>query len=303
MAPLVTQRQVEIGKMQTQGQFTYSARMRRELNGMVVAITGASAGIGRALAEVLAARGAKLALAARRIERLEELNGALGGAHLAIAADVSKEQDCQRFIEQTLARFGRLDTLVCNAGYGFLCPVHEVPRQRMQQIFATNVLGTTDCIRFAMPYMLKQQPIAGWRGQVMMVSSVVARRGLPFFGPYSATKAAQLSLAEAMRIELRQQQIAVTSIHPAGTDTEFGDVSASQSGGKRPQRVTGEPRQSSHTVAIKMTKAIEGPRPEVWPMRPTRWALSLATFFPSLADAVLGRRSDQIGDTARDGVQ
>ena len=265
---------------------------------MVVAITGASAGIGRALAEVLSTRGAKLALAARRSDRLEELNHTLGGAHLPIAADVSEEQDCRRFIEQTLAHFGRLDTLVCNAGYGFLCPVHQVPRERMEQIFATNVLGTTDCIRFAVPHMLKQEPIAGWRGQVMIVSSVVARRGLPFFGPYSATKAAQLSLAEAMRIELRQQQVAVTSVHPAGTDTEFGDVSASQSGGKRPQRVSGEPRQSAQTVALKMAKAIQRPRAEVWPMRPTRWALSLATFFPSLADAVLGRRSDQIGDAS-----
>ena len=265
---------------------------------MVVAITGTSAGIGRALAEVLAARGAKLALAARRIERLEELNRALGGQHLTVAADVSKEADCQRFIEQTIARFGRLDTLVCNAGYGFLCAVAEVPRERMEHIFATNVLGTTDCIRFATPHMLKQEPIAGWRGQVMIVSSVVARRGLPFFGPYSATKAAQLSLAEAMRIELRPYQIAVTSVHPAGTDTEFGDVSASQSGGKRPRHVSGEPRQSAQTVAIKMAKAIQRPRPEVWPMRPTRWALSLATLFPSLADAVLGKRSDKIGDAA-----
>jgi short-subunit dehydrogenase len=263
---------------------------------MVVAITGASAGIGRALAEVLAARGAKLALAARRIERLEELNRSLGTGHLAIASDVSREADCRRFIEQTIARYGQIDTLVCNAGYGFLCPVAQTPREKMEQIFATNVLGTTDCIRFAMPHILRQEPRGGWRGQIMIVSSVVARRGLPFFGAYSATKAAQLSLGESMRIELRPRQIAVTTVHPAGTDTEFGDVSASQSQGKRPRHVPGEPRQSAHTVAIKMVKAIQRPRPEVWPMRPVRWAVSLATLFPSLADTVLGKRSDQIGD-------
>ena len=264
---------------------------------MVVVITGASAGIGRALAEVLAARGAKLALAARRIDRVEELTRARGGNHLAVAADVAKEEDCQQLIEQTIARFGRIDTLVCNAGYGFLCPVAQVPREKMEQIFATNLLGTTDCIRFAMPHMLKHEVQAGWRGQIMIVSSVVARRGLPFFGPYSATKAAQLSLGEAMRVELRPQRIAVTTVHPAGTDTEFGDVSASQSGGKRPRHVKGEPRQSAHTVAVKIAKAIERPRPEVWPMRPTRWALSLATFLPSVADRVLATRSDQIEST------
>lgn len=262
----------------------YFDSMKRELKGMVVVITGASAGIGRALAEELSASGANLVLAARRAERLSELNALLGERHLAVPTDVAVQSECQRLVEMTMQRYGRIDTLVCNAGYGFLAPVTDTTRQQFEAIFATNVLGTSDCISAVMPQMRKQEPRGGWRGQIMIVSSAVARRGLPFFGAYSATKAAQLSLAEAMRVELADQKIAVTTVHPIGTDTEFGDVSASRSSGKRPGHVDREIRQSAKVVAQKMISGIVRPRPEVWPYRPSRWALGLATLFPRLAD-------------------
>jgi NADP-dependent 3-hydroxy acid dehydrogenase YdfG len=94
--------------------------MRRRIDGMVVVITGASAGIGRALAEALSARGARLALAARREDRLAELNRALGGGHLVVPTDVSIQSQCEALVRQAREHFGRIDTLVCNAGYGFL---------------------------------------------------------------------------------------------------------------------------------------------------------------------------------------
>src|SRR5690348_1235278 len=159
----------------------------------------------------------------------------------------------------------------------------------MRRIVQANVFGTTDCIRAVIPVILDQEPRDGWRGQVVIVSSAVARRGLPYFGPYSATKAAQLALAEAMRVELRDRQIAVTSVHPIGTDTEFGDVSAAQSQGRRP-RTTGEIRQSSATAARAIVRGIERPRPEVWPHAPSRWAVSVGTLMPGVVDRVLGRR-------------
>ena len=265
---------------------------------MVVIITGASAGIGRALAVQLAAKGARLALAARRLDRLEELNRQLGGKHLVIEADVSRPEDCQRLIDLTLERFGRIDTLVCNAGYGMLCRVDQMPAEQVQRMFATNVFGTIDCIRTAMPHMLKQPIIAsaggGWRGQVMIVSSAAARRSLPFFGVYSATKAAQLSLGEAMRIELAPEKIAVTTVHPGGTESEFGDVSANLSGGQRPKRIAAEVRQTSEAVAQKMIAAIEKPKPEVWPIQAYRWGTSFGTLFPGLVDRVMLRRREQI---------
>jgi short-subunit dehydrogenase len=263
--------------------------MRRRIDGMVVVITGASAGIGRAFAEALSARGARLALAARREERLAELNRSLGGHHLVVPTDVSVPSDCEVLIRRSLEHFNRIDTLVCNAGYGFLRTVWETSPEEMRRIVQANVFGTTDCIRAAVPAMLRQDPRDGWRGQVVIVSSAVARRGLPYFGPYSATKAAQLALAEAMRVELRGKQIAVTSVHPIGTDTEFGDVSAAQSAGLRP-RTTGEIRQSAATVARAILRGIERPRPEVWPHHPSRWAVSVGTLMPGVVDRVLGRR-------------
>jgi short-subunit dehydrogenase len=256
---------------------------------MVVVITGASAGIGAALARELSARGARLALAARRVERLEELNRELGGTHLCVETDVSRREECERLIERTVEHFGRIDTLVCNAGYGILRRVHETTAGQAQEIFQTNVFGTLDCVRAAVPHLLRQEP-RRWRGQVVVVSSAVARRALPLFGAYSATKAAQLSLAEAMRVELRPLRIAVTTVHPIGTDTEFGDAAHARAGGGRIARIPGEMRQSPARVAAAMVRAIERPVAEVWPFRPSRFALSLATLAPRWVDRMLGRR-------------
>ncbi len=269
----------------------YTLTMRRPLDGMVVVITGASAGIGKALAEILHPRGAKLVLAARRLDRIEELNRALGGNHLALQTDVADPAQCASLVRRTVEHFGRLDTLVCNAGYGVLRPVAESSADEILQLFQTNVFGTTDCIRPAVPVMKFQEIRGGWRGQLMLVSSAVARRGLPYFGVYSATKAAQLSLAEALRVELKPDRIAVTSVHPIGTETEFGEA-AKKAGNNASgiQKINGEVRQSAETVARKMLKAIEEPRPEVWPFAPSRWGLSAATLVPGLVDRVMGKR-------------
>ncbi len=260
--------------------------MRRKLKEMVVVITGASAGIGRALAVELAASGAKLALVARRVDRLEELNASLGGGHLCIGADVSRTNDCRNLIERTVERFGRIDTLVCNAGFGIYQQVARTTPEQAREIFATNVFGTTDAIHFALPIIAGQERRDGIRGQIMIVSSCVARRGVPFIGMYSATKAAQLALAEALRVELRPLRIAVTSVHPIQTKTEFGQ--AAQTRGQI--KLLGAPiGQTAETVARRMIAAIERPKREVWPSRPSRLIFGLATLMPGAVDHVMSR--------------
>jgi short-subunit dehydrogenase len=258
---------------------------------MTVLITGASAGIGRALAEELSAAGAKLALAARRMDRLEKLNECLGGRHLCIRADVSRIDDCRQMIDQAIERFGRIDTLVCNAGYGMYRRVAETTPQEVREIFQTNVFGTTDCIYFAVPLMQKQELRDGFRGQIMLVSSVVARRGVVFIGMYSATKAAQLALGEAMRVELEPSRIAVTTVHPVTTQTEFGDVARTI--GKMQVRHTSIVQTAEH-VAHKMVGAIVKPRPEVWPNRGAGWGVGLGTLMPRLSDFAIARYRDRI---------
>jgi short-subunit dehydrogenase len=262
---------------------------------MVVVITGASAGIGRALAEQLSRHGVKLVLSARRLERLEALNQSLGGRHLVVQADVSRPEDCAALVRRAVEHFGRIDTLVCNAGYGMVRRVHEMTRQEMLDILATNVLGTTDCIAAAVPVMMRQTPRDGWRGQVMIVSSAAARRGLPYFGAYSATKAAQLSLAEAMRVELRPRGIAVTSVHPIGTDTDFFTTAEHLSAKRIPRRSAIEVHQSAQTVARKMVRGIQRPAPEVWPFRPVRFLLSLGMMWPRLTDWAMAGHRKQLG--------
>jgi short-subunit dehydrogenase len=272
--------------------------MGRNIDGMVVAITGASAGIGKALVEKLHAHGAKLAVCARRMERLDELNKQCGGGMLCVRADVAKPSECAMFVLAAAEKFGRIDTLICNAGYGFVRAVAETTHEEMAQIFETNVFGTTDVIRAAVP-MMKRQPLRDdWRGQIMIVSSAAARRGLPYFGPYAATKAAQLSIAEALRVELRPDRIAVTSVHPVGTNTEFFEVAEKQSGMRRPVADT-KIRQTASTVARKMIRGIEHPRPELWPLRAARWALGLQTLMPGLVDRLMSKYHRQIEEVNR----
>jgi short-subunit dehydrogenase len=263
--------------------------MARDLNEMVVVITGASAGIGLELAKQLSEAGARLVLSARREDRLNELNASLGGKHLVVKSDVSRIEDCEMLIARTVEHFGRIDTLICNAGYGMARAVAKTSADEMLAIFKTNVFGTTDCIRAAVPVMEKQELRDGFRGQIVIVSSAAARRGLPFFGPYSATKFAQLGLSEALRVELKPVKIAVTSVHPIGTETEFFKVAEQQGGLKVPPPGTGEVRQSASVVARKTINAIRKPRPEVWPFAPSRYLLSLTTLMPGMGDRIMAK--------------
>ncbi|MCC7349299.1 MAG: SDR family NAD(P)-dependent oxidoreductase [Phycisphaerales bacterium] len=269
--------------------------MKRDIREMVIVITGASAGIGKALAEQLSAAGAKLALAARREDRLNQLNAQLGGRHLVIPTDVSRADQCERLIQLAADHFGRLDTLICNAGYGLPRPAAQMSRQEYEAIFQTNLFGTIDCIRPAVPIMGRQDLRDGYRGQIVIVSSAAGRRGLPWFGAYSATKAAQLSLAESLRVELRSMNIAVTSVHPIGTDTDFFTTAEKLSGATIPPRSAVERHQSADTVARAILRGIQHPKPEIWPLRVARILVGMGILMPRLTDWVMSKHRRAMG--------
>jgi short-subunit dehydrogenase len=260
--------------------------MRRSLKDMVTVITGASSGIGRALATDLAGRGGRLVLAARRLDRLELLAHDLGGEHCSVAADVSRPDDCRRIVATAIEKFGRLDTMVCNAGYGFARPFDAMSEKDIRQIFETNLFGTIECCRKAVLAMKNQEPRDGFRGQLMIVSSACARRGLPYFSTYAATKAAQLSLAEGLRIELKPFAIAVTSVHPVRCETDFFST-ANDLSGMDPAVLAEGSKQSPAAVAASMVRAIEKPRGEVWPKALSRLSLSIAVAIPAAVDRVM----------------
>ncbi len=185
-----------------------------------IIIAGASSGIGAATALALAKEHHNLILAARRVDKLQQVAdqcAALGAQAIALPCDVAKREAVDRLVAATIERFSRLDVMIANAGYGFLARIHETTDQQFDDIVATNIKGTLYAMQAAAAVMLKQTPVGGGktaRGHIVAISSGAARRGLPLYGVYAMTKAAQLSLAEAMRVELADQQIYVSTVHP-----------------------------------------------------------------------------------------
>jgi short-subunit dehydrogenase len=267
--------------------------MRRNLQDMVTVITGASSGIGRALAVQLASRGSKLFLGARRLDRLQQLASGFNVDHCCLATDVSRPENCRRIIEAAQEKFGRVDTVVCNAGYGFARPFDAMSEEDIRQIFETNFFGTTECCRNAVGFMRRQNPRDGFRGQLMIVSSACAMRGLPYFSAYAATKAAQLSLAEGLRVELKSYAIAVTCVHPMLCQTDFF-TTANDLSGMCPDALAPGKKQSPEFVAARMVRAIEKPCREVWPKAFSRLSLHIAAAIPGVVDKVLFRMRDKM---------
>jgi 3-oxoacyl-[acyl-carrier protein] reductase len=187
-----------------------------DLKDQVVAITGASAGIGRATARELARAGARVVLGARRRDRLEAIEAEFPGRVAAVEMDVRKPADSRRLVDTALERFGRLDSLVANAGMGMYGGILDRTDDELATMLDTNIAGTVWPIRAAVPEMFK----AG-RGDIVIVASVAGFRGGADEAVYAATKFAQVGLAGSLDRELRDKGIRVTTIGPAGTSTEF----------------------------------------------------------------------------------
>jgi NADP-dependent 3-hydroxy acid dehydrogenase YdfG len=262
-----------------------------ELRGAVVAITGASAGIGRECARAFSAEGAKVALAARRADRLQALAGEIGGQGgeaLAMAVDVGDGDAVRRFVDAIVARFGRLDVLVNNAGYGVRGLVEATPVEQYERLMRVNYLGTVHGCQAALPVMRKQG-----RGVIINVSSIVGHRSLPTGGAYAATKAAQISLTESLRVELRGTGVLACSVHPVGTATEFGDVAARESA-DQPVKAVG-PQQPPSVVARAIVRCAKRPRPEVYPYAASRAIVWLNALAPGFSDWLAWRAAKGAG--------
>ncbi|HEX4730212.1 MAG TPA: SDR family NAD(P)-dependent oxidoreductase [Solirubrobacterales bacterium] len=193
--------------------------MAAPLADRVVAITGASSGIGEATALALAAAGAKVALAARRAERLEEIVArieAAGGEALAIPTDVADEAQANAFVRAAAERFGRLDALVNNAGVMQLGPIDGAPTEEWRRMIDVNVFGVLYCTHAALPIMRE----AGG-GHIVNVSSVGGKVVGTYSGVYSLTKFGLGAFTEALRRESIAAGIRVTLVVPGSTATEL----------------------------------------------------------------------------------
>jgi short-subunit dehydrogenase len=255
---------------------------------MIVAITGASAGIGRATALRLASDGAQVAVCARRRDRLGTVESEItahGGQALAIEADVSRQADVDAFVQATLDRFGGLDVMICNAGFGAAGPIERLSPDVVRELVDVNLMGTFYSARAAMQVFTRQA-----RGHLIIISSIVGRRGVPHMSAYAATKFAQVGLAECLRSECAGTNVHVTAVYPVSTDTEFFDVMSRVSGGTIHRA---GPKQPVETVAEAIANAITRPVAEVFPYPKSRLLVWLNAVAPAYTDRFVkkfGRR-------------
>jgi short-subunit dehydrogenase len=178
----------------------------------VVMITGASSGIGRGLAVEIAGRGGKLGLVARRAETLDEVVGeieATGGKAIALPADVQEESSIAAAAEQLRGAFGPIDVLIANAGIGPTRDAAKFSAEEVANVFNVNVIGASNSVAAVLPNMLERA-----EGQLVVISSLAAYRGLPKSAAYCASKAAVSSFFESLRLDLEPRGIDVTIIHP-----------------------------------------------------------------------------------------
>jgi NADP-dependent 3-hydroxy acid dehydrogenase YdfG len=187
------------------------------MNGRGAIVTGASQGIGLAVAEVLIARGARVAGLARDAGRLQEAADRLGGAFLPVACDVGNADQVEQAVRAAQKAFGSVDILINNAGVGRFGPVDELAMERWEEMLATNISGLFHCIRRVVPIMKAQG-----RGHIVNVSSIAGKVGYPNASGYNATKFAVRGLSEALTAELEAFGIKVSTLYPGVTNTEFG---------------------------------------------------------------------------------
>ena len=187
----------------------------------------------------------------------------------------------QAFVAATVERFGRLDVMLCNAGYGLYGEIDRVSAEQMRALMDVNYFGTFHAARAALDVFRRQG-----RGHTIIVSSIVGRRGIPFMGPYSATKFAQVGLAECLRAELVGTDLHVSVVYPISTETEFFGVMTRQSGFAT--RAHG-PRQSPDGVADAIARAIARPVPEIYPYRLAKGLSVLSAIAPAFCDRLTRR--------------
>jgi len=200
----------------------------RSLADQVIIITGASSGIGEASARRLAERGARLVLTARRADRLEALARSIdpdGQRVLAVAGDVTVDADRRRVVDATLARFGRIDALVNNAGYGVRGPLELVPVELIRKNFETNVFSLIALTQLVAPHLRAQG-----HGRIVNIGSVAGKIARPLSSVYDSTKHALEALTDGLRGELAPFGVQVSLIRPGFITTEFIEAANQASG-------------------------------------------------------------------------
>lgn len=249
-----------------------------------VVITGASSGIGEACAYRFARAGSRLALLARRVDRLHDVAARareLGSQVHVLAVDLAEESAVTRALTDAESALGEIDVLINNAGFGLYAPLETVRREDVERLFAVNTFGPLAAIQAALPGMRRRE-----RGLIINVSSIVGKRAIPMTGAYGASKYALHGLSDALRVELRGSGVEIAVVCPGFTKSEFSDKVIDY-GVER-----GRPRagaMSAEAVADVIFECARRPRPEILLTGKGRTLAWLQRISPKLADWAIAR--------------
>ncbi len=250
----------------------------------VVILTGASQGIGRATAYALAKAGCKLAIAARNIDTLQPLADELitaGYTAIAIPTDMGDTDQAVALVQKTVAYFGQLDVIINNAAIGLRDTVLELQETEARRAMDVNYFGPVALMQAAIPHLKANQ--AG--GLIINISSIVGRRAMPGIAGYCASKGALEKMADSLRLELKADNIRVSTVYPGVTVTQFNSNSLGGSPKGR-GRVSGV---SPERVAQKILKTIRTERRDVFITLFDWTFVTVSTLFPWLMDYLLSR--------------
>jgi short-subunit dehydrogenase len=260
--------------------------MHRELKGRRILITGASSGIGKALAVQLAQAGARLVIAARSEDKLRDLATSLGPNVVAVPADITSEADRARLMNDVQVHLGGLDVLVNNAGIASWAHFADSTEDVLRQIMEVNFFSPTELIRLAIPMLTD-----GEQPAIINVASMCGRRAMPGWSEYSASKFALCGLTEALRGELARFDIDILLIVPGLTRSDFPKHFLQAKGRAKIEFDKGMPPES---VAAGIARSLQKNKTETVLGSEARWVLLCNRFFPRLTDWLLARKMKQL---------
>jgi short-subunit dehydrogenase len=257
-----------------------------KLSNKVVIITGASSGIGKALAYRFAREGANLVLGARQYVRMCEIAQDIEKMHgvkaIAIAADVAQESYCRDLVGETIKRFGRIDVLVNNAGISMRALFEEVDLRVIRDVMDVNFWGTVYCTKYALPEIIRS------KGSIVGISSIAGYKGLPGRTGYSASKFAMQGFLESVRVETLKKGVHVLVACPGFTASNIRNVALSKDGSSQGESPLDEQKiMQPEEVADRIVKGVIARKRDLVMTRQGKLTVWMNKLFPSLTDKLV----------------
>ena len=254
----------------------------KNVSGKVAIITGASSGIGLALSQSLAQKGAKVVMAARTIDKLIEVEQNIisnGNDALAVKCDVTNSEDCKQLIQKTIERYGKIDICVCNAGISMRALFDDVDLDVIHKLMDVNFWGAVNCVKYALPYIQQSQ------GSIVGVSSVAGIHGLPARTGYSASKYALQGFLETIRIENLKKNVHVMLVFPGFTASNVRLSALTSDGSNQGETPRDEGKMmTAEEAGLRIIKGIEGRKRDLIMDFQGRASSLIKKFFPALLD-------------------